>query len=195
MCVQRARSGFDYAGLYDRLREAGYHRDDENRTHLARDIPWIKTHLEYESVLDIGCSTGGALPLLAESGQQSVGVEASPIAVRRANQLGRNVKHALATSLPFADTSFDLVVSSDFFEHLHPDDVSDAVRESVRVAKRYVFMRIAPREDRVKRWKRLAGHPLHLTVKPIEWWHWQFAQFGRFIYQQGPCFCLEVADR
>lgn len=190
--ANQAPSGFDYSGLYDRLRQAGYRRNDDYKTHLARDISWIKAYLQYESVLDIGCSTGASLPLLAASGQRSTGVDASAVAVRRALQLGRNVVQALATNLPFSDRSFDLVVSSDFFEHLHPDDVCGAVHEMVRVATRFIFVRVAPRKDRIKIWKRLAGHHLHLTIRPMEWWHSEFSPFGRLIYQAGPSFCLEL---
>ena len=64
--------------------------------------------------------------------------------------------------LPFEDQSFDTVVSTDCLEHLAEDDLPLAIREIARVARRQVYLRIATRPDRDKKW--------HLTVKPRKWW-------------------------
>ncbi len=45
-----------------------------------------------------------------------------------------------AQHLPFADKSFDLVISSDMLEHLSPEDRMTAVREMFRVSRRHVIL-------------------------------------------------------
>ena len=183
----------DYAELYDRLRRAGYHQDDRDQTHLDLHLPWIREHLEYDSVLDIGSSTGGALPLLTPDGQRACGVDVSQLAVERGRELGRDIRLGSATELPFPDRSFDLVVSADVFEHLHPEDAPQAVREALRVARRYLFMKIASQPDVTRQWQEVAGHRLHLTTQPLEWWTRQFAAGGgRFIFSADHTFCLEL---
>lgn len=87
---------------------------------------------------------------------------------------------------------FDLVVSTDVFEHLHEADAEAAAREATRVARSYVFMKIATREDATEKWKEIAGHPLHLTTQPLTWWKKFFADAGRFIRSEEFVFCLEL---
>ncbi|MCA9178827.1 MAG: class I SAM-dependent methyltransferase [Planctomycetales bacterium] len=185
---------FPYQELYDKLRRHGYHDAEDASSHLAPYIGWLKSRLQYGSVLDIGCSSGGSLPLLGSEGVATVGVDVSMEAVAKASNLGRDVRHASATALPFEDASFDLVVSADVFEHLHEDDAQAAAHEAVRVARRHIFMKIASQEDVTQRWKDLAGHPLHLTTKPIEWWMKFFSPFGKFIRHEQHVFCLEKTD-
>lgn len=185
---------FPYRELYDRLRRGGYHESEDTTSHLAPYVPWLKERLGYKSVLDIGCSTGGSLPLLSAEGQEAWGVDVSSVAVANAQKLGRNVVEASATALPFPDNRFDLVVSADVFEHLHEDDAAVAASEAMRVAKSYVFMKIASREDVTQEWKDLAGHPLHLTTRPLDWWLQHFAGAGRFIRREEHVFCLELGQ-
>ena len=186
---------FPYRELYDRLRRAGYHEHEDKTSHLAPYVPWLKERLAYQSVLDIGCSTGGSFPLIGLEGQEVWGVDVSTVAVERARALRRNVVQASATDLPFPDDRFDLVVSADVFEHLHEDDAADAAREAIRVARKYVFMKIASQVDATEKWKAIAGHPLHLTTRPLAWWKQFFAGAGTFIRSEEHVFCLELYNQ
>lgn len=182
----------DYQELYDRLRKEGYHEKEDASTHLAPYIPWLQSKLDYKTVLDIGCSSGGSVPLLEAGGRKAAGVDVSELAVEKGRALGRDIHHASATVLPFADNEFDLVVSADAFEHLHEDDADAAVNEAIRVASKYIFMKIAEHQDVGQPWKDIAGHPLHLTTRPIEWWMKKFAHAGDFIRRERYIFCLRV---
>lgn len=186
---------FPYEALYDRLRQSGYHEHEDVTSHLAPYIPWLKERLDYKSVLDIGCSVGGSFPLLGGEGQEVCGVDVSSFAVEKARELDRNVVRASATSLPFDDNQFDLVVSADVFEHLHEKDAAAAAQEAIRVARSYVFMKIATREDATEKWKELAGHPLHLTTRPLSWWTQFFAPAGRFLRREEYVFCLKLDEQ
>jgi SAM-dependent methyltransferase len=67
-------------------------------------------------VLDAGCGTGGLLRRLqhAQPGWDLVGVDFSPLACAFARErTGRPVVEGSVTALPFADGSFDAVVSCD----------------------------------------------------------------------------------
>ena len=62
-------------------------------------------------VLEIGCSSGYRLLWLQENlGLKCVGIEPSDQAVKIARDKGIEVYQATAESLPFEDTSFDLVI-------------------------------------------------------------------------------------
>ncbi len=189
-------SSFDYQNLYDTLRDEGYQENRDYDSHIRSHISWIKRNISYESVLDIGCGSGGSFRMLGGRYKKEVqGAEVSQTAVEKGLALGRNIVQASATCLPFEDRSFDLVVSSDVFEHLHKDDVPLAASEAIRVAKRFVFMKIATREDVIGRWKRVAGHPLHLTIEPIEWWIEHFSSAGTISWNDQHAFCLQLADQ
>jgi SAM-dependent methyltransferase len=182
-----------YEELYDRLRKEDYHRKEDDSSHMASHIPWIVNNLDVQTVLDIGCSTGKSLELLGEHHLLATGVEVSSIAVERAQALGRNVVQGCATQLPFDDGQFDLVCSADVFEHLHPDDAQNACREACRVANHYVFLKIAEREDATEKWKSLAGHPLHLTTQPIEWWKQWCQPYGSIVRLERELICIDVS--
>lgn len=183
---------FPYKELYDQLRTHGYHEAEDHTSHLAPYVPWIKRRLPYRSVLDIGCSCGGSFELLGSEGQVVAGVDVSSLAAEKGRSLGRNVICASATSLPFQDNQFDLVVSADVFEHLQESDAPAAAAEAIRVARRHIFMKIASQEDATAKWKQIAGHPLHLTTRDISWWTALFAEAGTFIRREPHVFCLEL---
>ena len=62
-------------------------------------------------VLEIGCSSAGRLLWLQENlGLECVGIEPSDQAVKIARDKGIEVYQGTAESLPFEDTSFDLVI-------------------------------------------------------------------------------------
>jgi ubiquinone/menaquinone biosynthesis C-methylase UbiE len=96
----------------------------------------LVTVAEGTSVLDVGCGTGVHLEAFADAGARCVGLDLSPsmldVARRR---LGDRVELHLgdATSLSFADASFDLVISSLFLHELDPDARRAALAEMVRV--------------------------------------------------------------
>jgi SAM-dependent methyltransferase len=72
-------------------------------------------------ILDVGCGTGANLQMLGEFGSAE-GVDVSPEALDFCRTRGlAQVKQGAAESLPFADSSFDLVTGLDVVEHLDDD--------------------------------------------------------------------------
>ena len=83
--------------------------------------------------LDLGCGTGVAIPALQQLGWEVVGVDVSEEMLARARPHGADLVHAPADSLPFADDSFDAVVS--IWTHTDVDDFPAVVREAGRVLR------------------------------------------------------------
>lgn len=83
--------------------------------------------------LDVGAGAGGQTQLLEAAGWQTTAVELSPTGAAIAGSRGLRVLRADATSLPFADEAFDLVVAMDIWEHINDD--GKAASETFRVLK------------------------------------------------------------
>ena len=97
--------------------------------------------------LDLGCGTGLHLDTLLELGWTATGIDVSADQLRLARARHEEVElvEADASSLPFADASFDAAVSA--FTHTDMEDYSAAVREGVRVlipGGRFVHLGLHP---------------------------------------------------
>lgn len=103
-----------------------------NRRRLIRGlVRRCAAHLVRPRVLDAGCGTGTNLTDYAGLGR-TVGIELNPAAAAISVGRGhRRVAVGDVCRLPFRDSSFDLVISTDVIEHV-ADDVA-ALREMARV--------------------------------------------------------------
>ena len=113
--------------------------------------------------LDIGSGEGVLVASLLRRGVDAQGLDVSEVVVSRCNQrISNRFILGSVLSLPFADESFQIVVSTDCMEHLAPEDVPTALKEIHRVTSRYVFLKLATTQDRDADW--------HLTVEGRAWW-------------------------
>jgi SAM-dependent methyltransferase len=182
----------DYKGIYDDLFVQGFRAQPSTKLSYARLAPHVLERIPFKTALDVGSGVGHGVELLNKQGKEVTGVEVSPFAAATARAYGRNVVEGSALSLPFPDASFDLVLSSDVMEHLHPDDVEQAIKEQVRVSRKYLAHRI---NDALatSHWNDLVGFNMHLTVKPIEWWIQQYQKAGVHLLFQDEADPLIVA--
>ena len=122
-----------WAGLYDRVWRR-YIRETTAALHRAAQLH------PGEEVLDVGCGTGAfEQHVLAERpGQPITGADLSAEMLAGARRKTRSVPHACfvqadAHDLPFADASFDVVVSASVLHYLA--DPAAALGEMARVVR------------------------------------------------------------
>lgn len=86
-------------------------------------------------ILDIGCGTGTHLAVYADMDVALCGVDRSPAMLERArSRLGTRADLRLhdATTLPFADASFELVIASTMLHEVDEDTATAIIREARR---------------------------------------------------------------
>jgi ubiquinone/menaquinone biosynthesis C-methylase UbiE len=94
-------------------------------------------------VLDIGCGTGTMVLLIKQRHPQAqvIGLDPDPKALARANRKVQRARvpaqldQGYADTLPYADGTFDRVLSSFMFHHLPAEQKLRAFRETNRVLK------------------------------------------------------------
>ena len=79
--------------------------------------------------------------------------------------------------IPFPDRHFDLVWSSEVFEHVPTNLINQSVAEVVRVAKRDMFFSIAMKRSGFDP-DPPAKPKIHISVLPRTWWNAIFAVYG-----------------
>lgn len=107
--------------------------------HLTRRrVSLIRRHAGSGTILDVGCGTGRLLSHLPGDLYERYGIDVSLGMVRQAQRkgLGLRCMQASATSIPYADGSFDVVFSAAVLHHIaEPQAVARAIAEMVRVTR------------------------------------------------------------
>jgi hypothetical protein len=96
-------------------------------------VRFLKRNVPEASLLEVGASSTGITPYVSST---VVGADATfpnPIAERLIPVVTRH-------PLPFRDTSFDVVVSLDTFEHIPRELRQDIITEMLRIARRWVII-------------------------------------------------------
>jgi SAM-dependent methyltransferase len=101
----------------------------ERRFLLSRQI----RAMQPGRALDIGAAAGGNTRVLLERGWNAVALEYSEDGAQIARERGLPVIRADALTLPFPDSSLDLVVAFDVLEHIEDDN--QAAQEICRVLR------------------------------------------------------------
>eukprot|EP00240_Pyramimonas_obovata_P006059 CAMPEP_0118938856 /NCGR_PEP_ID=MMETSP1169-20130426/27267_1 /TAXON_ID=36882 /ORGANISM="Pyramimonas obovata, Strain CCMP722" /LENGTH=325 /DNA_ID=CAMNT_0006882951 /DNA_START=123 /DNA_END=1100 /DNA_ORIENTATION=+ len=182
-CQPRSLRSGDHTGLdsefYTKYQSSVLH----SRKPFAIDKGFFMTVEKYYSDknlwLDAGAGTCGTMKAISDAGHSVFGVELSDVCRTECSSLARQGK-VFSTGLneiPFPDRYFDLVWSSEVFEHIPIELINQSVAEVVRVAKRDLFLSIAM--------KRSGFDPdppakprIHLSVLPQSWWDATFALYG-----------------
>lgn len=147
-------------------------------------IPTFQQHFGLDassSVLDVGCAKGFMLHDMAEliPGITVKGVDVSGYAIEHAiDDMKPHVSVASATKLPFADKSFDVVISINTVHNLVRDDCATALHEIERVARKGAFITVdAYRDDEEKR-RMMAWNLTAQTIMHVDEWKAFFAEIG-----------------
>ena len=94
------------------------------------------------SILEVGCNIGNKLAILNSLGYGNLtGVEPQQYAINRGEKLYPFIAYQQGTifELPFLDNQFDLVFTSDVLIHISPKYLTKALKEIVRVSRRFVL--------------------------------------------------------
>jgi len=168
------------------LRQAKYHDRNPIVRYANRrfmdTIHRLTSPLAWQSMLDLGCGEGMVLErVFARHSGQVVGMDLDQARVALARRTVRAAHFLVgdAHALPFADCTFDLVISLEVLEHVgRPEDV---LREIGRVCRRYVLLSV-PNEPwwrlgnmaRLKYLKEWGNTPEHIH-------HWTVGGFKRWV--------------
>ncbi|MCG3175094.1 MAG: Ubiquinone/menaquinone biosynthesis C-methyltransferase UbiE [Candidatus Omnitrophica bacterium] len=133
------------------------------------------------SVLDVGCAKGYMLYDLTQlvPGLTVRGIDVSPYAIERAHQAVRPyVAVGDARQLPFADKSFDLVVSINTLHNLPLEDCKRGLREVQRVGRGKSFITVDAWRNEEEKRRLLAWNLTALTYMHVDEWKRLFDEVG-----------------
>ncbi|MBC7743436.1 MAG: class I SAM-dependent methyltransferase [Bdellovibrionaceae bacterium] len=132
------------------------------------------------SLLDVGCAKGFMLYDFAQlvPGIKVGGIDVSEYAIANAMESTKKfVQVANATSLPFADKSFDLVISINTVHNLDRAECAKALQEIERVGKRSYITVDAYRNEEEKK-RMYAWNLTAKTIMSVEEWKVFFKEIG-----------------
>ena len=88
-----------------------------------------------DSVLEIGCGYGRLTPWVADFATEAHAIDPNERVVQVAQEQHPHIdfRAAFAQSLPYADDSFDLIVSWTVLQSIPPDTIQDVTAEMMRV--------------------------------------------------------------
>lgn len=116
------------------------------------------------TVLDVGCGLGILVRRLRQEGIQAQGTDFASALKEFWGKDEDYFQIVDAKALPFPDKSFDLVFSSDFFEHIPEEEIDTVLAEMQRVGKK--VMACIAYEAQLTPNQAL----YHVTNKPKIWW-------------------------
>lgn len=133
------------------------------------------------SVLDVGCAKGFMMHDLAEliPGITVKGIDVSEYAIENVvDSMRPHVQVADARHLPFADKSFDVVISINTVHNLERADCAKALQEIERVARGKSFITVDAYRSEEERERMYAWNLTAKTIMHVDEWKAFFAEIG-----------------
>ena len=147
-------------------------------------IPTFQKHFgltSSSSVLDVGCAKGFMLHDLEEliPGIVVGGVDISDYAIENAMEsVQSKVQVANATNLPFAENSFDIVISINTIHNLDREDCAKALKEIERVSNKGSFITVDAYRDDKEKQRMYAWNLTAKTIMSVDEWVVFFEEVG-----------------
>ncbi len=120
-------------------------RGKEQRGNLQANLDFLaRTNLlqRGDRILEIGCGIGTIVAELARQGYEAMGTDISRVAIEYGRAKYGNIRLEVqpAEELPYADGTFDVVLSFDLFEHIaRIDRHVDEVQRVLKPGGHYLF--------------------------------------------------------
>lgn len=147
-------------------------------------IPTFQSHWKLDkssSVLDVGCAKGFMMHDMSQliPGITVKGIDISQYAIHNVIESMRpHVQVANATDLPFADKSFDIVISINTVHNLNREDCAQALREIDRVARRGSFITVDAYRNYEEKARMEAWNLTAKTIMSVDEWVTFFREAG-----------------
>src|SRR3989344_3585464 len=133
-----------------------------------------------KTILDAGCGEGFTLNKLyqEEMGEELEGIDGSEEAISIGKKIHPHLslKRASIYKLPYKDSSFDLVLSTEVLEHL--EEPEKALKEIIRVTRKYILLSVPNepffmlsnflRGKNITRWGNDIDHINHWSARSFE---------------------------
>jgi SAM-dependent methyltransferase len=179
--ARRAKQwAYDYWDGDRRIGYGGYNYDGRWRkvADQLRDHYGLKAG---DRVLDVGCGKGFLLFDLTESvpGIEVTGIDVSEYAIEHAKpEIKDRLQVAPADALPFADDSFDLIISINTLHNLHNYELDRALREIERVGRRDKYIVVESYRNEDEKANLLYWQLTCESFCTPEEWQWWFDRTG-----------------
>lgn len=134
-----------------------------------------------DRILDVGCGKGFLLHdfTLVVPGVEVVGIDVSEYAIQNSKEEVRDrLRVGNATSLPWPDKSFDLVISIQTLHNLHCYDLDPALREFERVGKKNKYLCVESYRNETEKANLMYWQVTCEAFNTPEEWQWWFRQTG-----------------
>ncbi len=161
-------------GLFAERHRPGWHEERARLEHTLAELPPART-------LDIACGTGWLTQHVAG---EIVGLDASESMLEIARERIPHGEFLVgdAFSLPFADSSFERLLTGHFYGHLEEDDRVRFLEEARRVARELIVV----------------DSRLHSDVESVEWQERELSDGSRWeVYKRyftGPQLAAELGE-
>ena len=124
--------------LYDRIWREGLNKGKDQYSNFRTNLRFLKETRVLQNkckILDVGCGAGAVVFELTRQGHEVVGIDISQEAIAHGLEKYGDVdlRVAAAEQLPFANETFDVVLSFDLLEHIA--NVDQHLREVHRVIR------------------------------------------------------------
>ena len=173
--------GFDY---FDGDRNHGYGGFSYNSRFWQPVIPTIVETYQISNqskVLDVGCAKGFFLYELKQAFPEiSIkGIDISEYAISHSlPEVKRELQVGNATALPFADSTFDFVMSINTIHNLNRNDCAKSLQEIERVTKGNSFVTVDAYRNDEEKARMEAWNLTALTMMSVDEWKDFFLEVG-----------------
>ena len=149
----------------------------------VRKVDRIVGLVRARTILDVGCGTGRTTVYLHQRGFETLGIEASGVAIRSSERPDLIHQHDLRLPLDLKK-SFDLIWCFEVAEHIHPKFVNTFVDSLVRHSK-VVALSAAPPGQ---------GGEGHFNEQPQGYWVAKFADRGYALHAEWTAAMQEIDE-